>query len=195
MNPCIAIISQNTLCSISLRNMLWDIYNNVEVLTYGSMDSFIRDSNRHFVHFFVDSDLLFIHVDEFETLKTQTSIISKGQNRHLQSAGFNILDISRAEHEIRDQLLHLQFIISASNTIGSKKELKECNNRLSEREKEVLASIVKGQINKEIAQTLGISLPTVIFHRNNICDKLNTRSLGRLTVYAILSGIVNINEI
>lgn len=195
MNPCIAIISQNTLCSISLKNMLWDIYNNVEVLTYGNMDAFIRDSNRHFVHFFVDSDLLFIHVDEFETLKVQTSIISKGQNRHLKSAGFNILDISRTEHEIRDQLLHLQFIISASNTISNKKEAKEHNHRLSDREKEVLALIVKGQINKEIAQTLGVSLPTVIFHRNNICDKLNTRSLGRLTVYAILSGIVNINEI
>ena len=175
--------------------MLWDIYNNVEVLTYGNMDAFIRDSNRHFVHFFVDSDLLFIHVDEFETLKAQTSIISKGQNRHLKSAGFNILDISRTEHEIRDQLLHLQFIISASNTISNKKEAKEHNHRLSDREKEVLALIVKGQINKEIAQTLGVSLPTVIFHRNNICDKLNTRSLGRLTVYAILSGIVNINEI
>ena len=175
--------------------MLLDIYNNVEVLTYGNMDAFIRDSNRHFVHFFVDSDLLFIHVDEFETLKAQTSIISKGQNRHLKSAGFNILDISRTEHEIRDQLLHLQFIISASNTISNKKEAKEHNHRLSDREKEVLALIVKGQINKEIAQTLGVSLPTVIFHRNNICDKLKTRSLGRLTVYAILSGIVNINEI
>lgn len=175
--------------------MLWDIYNNVEVLTYGNIDTFIRDSNRHFVHFFVDSDILFIHVDEFETLKAQTSVISKGQNKHLESAGFNILDISRSEHEIMNQLLHLQFIISANNTISNKKDGKDYSHKLSEREKEVLALIVKGLINKEIAQTLGISLPTVIFHRNNICDKLNTRSLGRLTVYAILSGIVNINEI
>lgn len=195
MNPCIAIISQSTLCSISLRNMLWDLYNNVEVLIYSNIDAFIRDSNRHFVHFFVDSDILFIHVDEFDTLKAQTSVMSKGMNKHLQSVGFNILDISRTEHEIRDQLLHLQFIISANNTLSNKKEIKEQSYKLSEREKEVLALIVKGQINKEIAQTLGISLPTAIFHRNNICDKLNTRSLGRLTVYAILSGIVNINEI
>ena len=65
----------------------------------------------------------------------------------------------------------------------------------TEREKEVLRLIVKGLINKEIAKELDISLPTVIFHRNNICNKLQTRSIGKLTVYAVLSGIVSIKEI
>ena len=55
--------------------------------------------------------------------------------------------------------------------------------------------MVKGFINKEIASKLGISLPTVIFHRNNICLKLKTRSIGKMTVYAVLAGIVEINEI
>ena len=58
MNPCLAIIDPNTLSNIALRSVLWDVYNNVEVYTYGDMDSFIRDSNRHFVHFFVNSDIL-----------------------------------------------------------------------------------------------------------------------------------------
>ena len=68
-------------------------------------------------------------------------------------------------------------------------------NRLSPREKDVLALMVKGLINKEIAEKLGISLTTVIFHRNNICDKLGTRSLGKLTIFAVFSGIVELNEI
>ena len=195
MNPCIAIIGHNTLCSISLRNMLWDTYNNVEVLIYNTLEAFIKDSNRHFVHFFVDSDILFIHLDEFETLKEQTSVISKGTNKHLREAGFNVLDVSRPEHDIKEQLLHLQFIISANNTPNNKKDSKDSKNKLTEREKEVLGLIVKGKLNKEIAQILDISLPTAIFHRNNICEKLGTRSIGRLTVYAILSGIVDINEI
>ena len=66
---------------------------------------------------------------------------------------------------------------------------------MSEREKEVLVLIVKGLINKEIAERLSISVPTAIFHRNNICEKLQTRSIGKLTVYAVLSGLIDISEI
>ena len=58
-----------------------------------------------------------------------------------------------------------------------------------------LRLMVKGMINKEMAETLGISATTVIFHRNNICDKLGTRSIGKLTIFAVLSGIIDINEI
>ena len=66
---------------------------------------------------------------------------------------------------------------------------------LSQREKEVLALLVKGYINKEIADKLNISLTTAIFHRNNISEKLKTRSLGRLTIYAVLNKIVALSEI
>ena len=68
-------------------------------------------------------------------------------------------------------------------------------NRLSKREQDVLRLIVKGMINKEVAHELNISMATAIFHRNNICDKLNTRSVGKMTVMAVLSGLVDINEI
>ena len=68
-------------------------------------------------------------------------------------------------------------------------------DKLSKREKEVLKLMVKGLINKEIAQELNISLTTAIFHRNNICDKLQTRSIGKLTVYAVLSGLIDISDI
>ena len=68
-------------------------------------------------------------------------------------------------------------------------------NDLSQREKEVLRFIIKGHTNKEMASMLDISLTTVIFHRNNICEKLGTRSIGRMTIYAVLSGLVEINDI
>ena len=32
-------------------------------------------------------------------------------------------------------------------------------------------------------------------NRNNICDKLQTRSIGKLTIFAVLSGIISIKEI
>ena len=86
MNPCIAIIDNNTLSNITLRSILWDIYNKVEVFTYCSMDEFIRDSNRHFIHFFVGSDIFFTNVDEFELLRNQTTILSTGPNRRYEAA-------------------------------------------------------------------------------------------------------------
>ena len=55
--------------------------------------------------------------------------------------------------------------------------------------------LIQGKINKEIADRLDISVTTVIFHRNNICQKLGTRSLGRLTIYAVLAGLVDIDRI
>ena len=194
MNPCLAIIDSNTLSSIALRSILWDVYNNVEVYTYGNMDSFIRDSNRHFVHFFVNSDILFKHIDEFETLKNQTTVISVGPDKKFSKAGFNVLDISLPEEELMSKLLRIQ-LVSRYEVQHSKSSRLKSSSELSPREKDVLRLMVKGMINKEMAETLGISATTVIFHRNNICDKLGTRSIGKLTIFAVLSGIIDINEI
>ena len=194
MNPCFAIIDRNTLESTALKDILWELFNHVEIHIYGSMDSFIRDSNRHFVHFFVSADMLFSNSDEFETLKHMTTILTDGQNPHLDQSGYRILDITSSEEDIENRLMHLQQI-GVYGDVQTNTESEIYKEKLSEREKEVLRLIVKGLINKEISKELNISLPTVIFHRNNICTKLQTRSIGKLTVYAVLSGIVSIKEI
>ena len=110
MNPCIAIIDRNTLSNITLRSILWDLYNKVEVFVYSSMDAFIRDSNRHFIHFFVSSEILFTHVDEFELLKNQTTVLSLGPDRRFEAAGFKVVDISLPEQELMNKLLNIQLI-------------------------------------------------------------------------------------
>lgn len=196
MNPCIAIIDANTLGCIALRNLLTDIHGSVEIHVYGNMDEFIRDSNRHFVQFFVSSDILFTCVDEFEMLKSKTIVTSIGPDKSLQTAGFRVMDISLPENELKAHLLQLHSI-EHGNCKGKNRHRpgRKRAEDLSSREKDVLALMVKGLINKEIAEKLDISTTTVIFHRNNICLKLGTRSIGKLTVYAVLSGIVNINEI
>lgn len=194
MTPCIAIIDRNTLGATALRNILWNTFSNVEVHLYNSMDSFIRDSNRHFIHFFIESDILFRHIDEFITLRKQTTVLSMGRNRRFAEEGFNILDITMSEAEITDRLLHIQ-LISRFEDPQEIKRNKAIGEALSSREKEVLKLMIKGLINKEIAQQLEISVTTVIFHRNNICEKLQTRSIGKLTIFAVLSGIIDINEI
>lgn len=196
MNPCIAIIDQNTLSNVTLRSILWDLYNNVEVFIYGSMAEFIQDSNRHFIHFFVSSDIFFKHVDEFELLSNQTTVLCIGQNRRFEAAGFKVLDISLPEQELIGKLLHVQLVSRYDSRQGeTSRAIRNHGNGLSAREKDVLVLIVKGYTNKEISSMLDISITTVIFHRNNICTKLQTRSIGKMTIYAVLDGIVDINEI
>ena len=196
MNPCFAIIDSNTLESTALKDILWELFNHVEIHVYNSMEKFIRDSNRHFVHFFVSSDILFSNSDEFETLKLMTTVLSGGISPHLQNSGFHVLDTTSSEEEIMAHLVEFQKTGHYGNIQTNRSNVPEDNVRkLSEREKEVLRLMVKGLINKEIAKELEISMTTVIFHRNNICEKLQTRSVGKLTIFAVLSGIVDINDI
>lgn len=196
MNPCIAIIDHNTLSSIALQNILTDNFRNVEICAYGTMNDFIKDSNRHFIHFFVSSDIMFRHIDEFETLRSQTTVLSEGEDRRFCKAGYNVLDISMSENEITGKLLKIQLVSRyEDNDLNCRKRERNNGEELSPREKDVLKLMVKGLINKEIAESLGISMTTVIFHRNNICEKLQTRSVGKLTVFAVLSGIVDIKDI
>lgn len=63
---------------------------------------------------------------------------------------------------------------------------------LSQREKEILASVAKGKTNKEIADEHFISINTVITHRKNITKKTGINSIAGLTVYAILNHIIEI---
>lgn len=195
MDPCFAIIDRNTLSYVALRHVLQDMFNHVDVFAYNSIEDFIRDSNRHFVHFFVSADILFCNADEFDTLKSQTTILYTGSAGNIEKNGYRILDVSLSEEKIIEQLQHLQNTGRYENRTVQTKSADDIVHRLSQREKDVLRLIVKGRLNKEVADELKISLATAIFHRNNICDKLQTRSVGKLTVMAVLSGLVDINEI
>lgn len=80
-----------------------------------------------------------------------------------------------------------------SNTICCKED--SAVEELSTREQDVLVQIVKGHSNKEIAETLCLSTHTVMSHRKNIARKLNIHSTAGLTIYAIVNGIVNLDNL
>lgn len=69
------------------------------------------------------------------------------------------------------------------------------DDELSDREKEILVSVAKGLINKEIAEKHNISINTVITHRKNITRKTGIKTVAGLTVYAILNGLIDINSV
>lgn len=72
---------------------------------------------------------------------------------------------------------------------------RETNATLTLREIEVLAMIVRGHTNRQIASALNLSVRTVESHRSNITDKLNLRSRVELVRYAMEHGLVKIDDL
>ena len=60
---------------------------------------------------------------------------------------------------------------------------------LTPREREVLAGIVAGRLNKQIAADLGTVEKTIKFHRGNLMRKLNVRTVADLVRIAERAGI------
>ena len=63
-------------------------------------------------------------------------------------------------------------------------------NKLSKREIEVLAEMVKGKTNKEIANTLFVSEKTIKTHVSHIFNKLSVTDRTQAAIYAIENKLV-----
>jgi DNA-binding NarL/FixJ family response regulator len=62
--------------------------------------------------------------------------------------------------------------------------------RLTSRESEVVQLLAEGRSNKEVAETLGISVKTAEAHRSNVMRKLDVHSIGELVRYAVRNKMV-----
>ncbi|OIP02049.1 MAG: hypothetical protein AUJ98_02605 [Bacteroidetes bacterium CG2_30_33_31] len=67
--------------------------------------------------------------------------------------------------------------------------------KISNRERTILKHVALGKTNKEIAEALFISIHTVITHRKKITAKLGIKSISGLTVYAIINGLISMEEV
>jgi RNA polymerase sigma factor (sigma-70 family) len=64
-----------------------------------------------------------------------------------------------------------------------REEVQELWERLTEREREVLALVAEGKSNKEIAQALNVTVRTVEFHVSNVLGKLGLTSRVEAAVW------------
>lgn len=80
-----------------------------------------------------------------------------------------------------------------NNQTESRKD--EDGDILSAREKDIIRLVAKGMSNKQIADSLFLSVHTVTTHRRNIASKLNIHSAAALTIFAILHNLIKIEEI
>ena len=84
-----------------------------------------------------------------------------------------------------------QVVAALSQYLDEKEEENNQPNVLSGREIDVLRLVASGMINKQIADTLNISINTVLTHRKNITAKLGIKSVSGLSFYAMMNGIID----
>jgi DNA-binding NarL/FixJ family response regulator len=80
-----------------------------------------------------------------------------------------------------------QNILATTDKAAEEKELLE---RLTPRQREILALIAEGQTTKKIARTLNISTKTVESHRSQLMERLDIHEVAGLVRFAIRIGLV-----
>ena len=184
-------------------------YEDTHVFTY--VDKLLKGkkSEDYDIHMFVRHH---DHIDEKLTELKNSIIKYYPDSRKSYVMNAVLFDIFNCEkdlashNEVEDYLfvpavLHLEHEVSQANThkkveeAPMAKEEKTATDDLSQREKEIITCVVKGMSNKEIAESLYISIHTVITHRRNIARKLQIHSPTLLTVYAIVNKLVDISEV
>jgi FixJ family two-component response regulator len=69
-------------------------------------------------------------------------------------------------------------------------EMRACYSSLTPREREVMAHVVSGMLNKQIAAKLHTVEKTIKFHRAHIMDKMQASSLAELVQMAVELGVL-----
>ena len=59
-------------------------------------------------------------------------------------------------------------------------EVRSRHQTLTPREREVMSFLVKGLLNKQVATELGMTVPTVKFHRAHLLEKMKAESIAEL---------------
>ena len=190
--PEIAIIDSNTLCGIGLQTLLEEIIPMATIRVFHSFGELVDDTPDMYAHYFVSAQIYFEHTAFFRERHPRAIVLAGGENLP-QLAGVPTLNIYQDEKTLVKSILRMH----------ERGHHKGCNHphtspiehELSAREIEVLVLITKGLINKEIAEKLNISLTTVISHRKNITGKLGIKSVPGLTIYAVMNGYVEADNI
>ena len=77
---------------------------------------------------------------------------------------------------------------------ASLRALRERYESLSRRERQVMAMVVTGLLNKQVGGRLGISEITVKAHRGRVMEKMQARSLAELVNICAALGVTEVSE-
>lgn len=206
MHPKISIVIADTLSRIGLAEIIRKMMPGVEIVSFSSFDELDESEERDaFFHYFVSAKIVLSGAAFFLRNQHKTIVLVHGDEGKLLPSGFHLLNVLQSEADLvrsiwtmaeRSHGRHGAPPAAVREAKGSRWQIHpEPKTDLTPRECEVLKWIVNGLINKQIAEKMGVSLATVITHRNNLTDKIGTRSVAALTMYAISHGLVSSDEI
>ena len=191
--PKFAIIDSNILSAIGLRTIIQNVVPQLDIDCYSSYQSIMVQGEDQYVHYFVSMNEVISNMAFFSQRKKKTIVLITSHSVKMND--FNCLCTDVTESQFIKSFLLLMHRGHPTGHSMSPSEIKREKPLLSNRELEVMALIVQGYINKEIADKLNIGLTTVITHRKNIMEKLGIKSVSALTIYAVMNGYVDIHEI
>lgn len=198
--PEIAIVDHNTLSCIGLQNLLEEIIPQAVIRSFRSFAELTDDTPDMYVHYFVSAQIFFEHTAYFLQRATKTIVLA-GSDNLPQLSGMNTLNIWQDEKGLVRSILQLHRFGHRNGHPETEEKPRPVvtafpdAHDLSAREVEVLRLVALGFINKEIADRLHISLTTVISHRRNITEKLGIKSVPGLTIYAVMHGYVEADQV
>ena len=193
--PKVAVVDANTLAVLGLKQILQNVMPIMTVETFGSFSELESDNPDQYAHYFVAMDIVVTHRSFFLERQRKTIVLTLSLKDTSQLHDFHSLCINQPEPQLIRQLLQLeQHAHGQGQHLPPTPQILQ-HKLLTDREIEVMALIVQGYINKEIADRLHIGLTTVITHRKNIMEKLGMKSVSALTIYAVMHGYVDINKI
>lgn len=206
IQPRIAIVDPNTLAVLGLSALLQSVMPMIAVDSYGSFAELTANQPERYYHFFVDMRVVLSNMTFFQGQRHKTIVLCSSATNETTALGqFHTINVNLPEQQLLRALLMLEQSAHShgrnlpADVNNENEETIHCDKkkgvRLSEREIQVLSLVVKGYINKEIADKLNLSLPTIISHRKNLMLKLGLHSVSALTIYAVMHGYVDVNDI
>lgn len=201
--PQIAIVVPNTFAALGMAEVLHRMMPGAEVAFFAHAEELAASGEADsFFHYFVSAEEVFAAAKFFLARQRKTIVLVHGDDAGQLPKGFHTLNVYQSEKDLVRSLMLLaqrshhahgaepEAVRQAQHTPASAQE-----PQLTPRERDVLRGVVEGLINKEIAARLGVSLTTVITHRKNLTEKLGTKSVAALTIYAVTHGIARSEDL